>query len=123
MQRGNYGAVREWELPFPKSLYRNIVAQLGAHLFDPSCQVVDRDQAPVTISGWNRDAIDRRGFALNLWLDLVVALCRGFRYVQHANGGRGANAESTKVFKRAHRSMKHGLLLSTSATKSRREHC
>ena len=30
MQRGNDCTVRERELPFPKGLYRNIVAQLGA---------------------------------------------------------------------------------------------
>ena len=33
MQRGNDCAVREREPTFPKGFNRNIVAQLGAHLF------------------------------------------------------------------------------------------
>ena len=93
MQRGNDCAVRERELTFPKGLYRNIVAQLGAHLFQfASCQVINGDRAPVTVSGRNCDAIDRRGIALSLWLVLLGALCRGFRDVQNANGDNGANA-------------------------------
>src|SRR5215813_6265251 len=69
MQRGNDGAVGERELPCPKGLYRNIVAQLGAHLFQvASCsrQVVDRDQAPVTISARDLDSVDRRGVSVDL---------------------------------------------------------
>src|SRR5262245_1807647 len=58
MQRGNDCAVRERELPFTKGLYRNVIAQLGAHLFQfASCsrQVVDGDQAQVTVSVRNCD--------------------------------------------------------------------
>jgi len=44
MQRGNDCAVRERQLPRPKGLYRNIVAQLGAQLFQVvSYQVGDGD--------------------------------------------------------------------------------
>src|SRR5262249_36840087 len=97
MQRGNDCAVRERELPFAKRLYRDIVAQLGAQLFQlASCQVGDGDQAPVTVSGRNCDAIDRGGMTLGPWLALLGALCGGFRDVQRANGESGANAESTK---------------------------
>src|SRR5262249_5660428 len=67
MQRGNDGAVRERELPCPKGLYRNTVPQLGAHLFyGASCQVVDGDQAPVTVSGRDFDSVDRRSFSVGL---------------------------------------------------------
>src|SRR5262245_33012281 len=97
MQRGNDCAVRERELSFPKGLYRNIVAQLGAHLFQiASCQVVDGDQSPVTVSDWNCDAIDRGGITLSLRLALLGALCRGSRDVKSANDDSDANAQSTK---------------------------
>src|SRR5262245_9079614 len=96
MQRGNDCAVRERERPVAKGLDRNIVAQLGAQLFQvASCQAGDRDQAPVTVSGRNCDAIDRGGMTLSLRLALL-ALCRGFRDVQSANGDCGANAQSTE---------------------------
>src|SRR5262245_20528508 len=97
MQRGNDCAVREREFPFPKGFYRNIIAQLGAYLFQViSCQVVDGDQSPVTVSGRNCDAIDRVDITLSLRLALLGALCCGFRDVQSANGDSDANAQSTK---------------------------
>src|SRR6516164_3183115 len=97
MQRGNDRAVRERERPFAKGLYRNIVAQLGAQLFQvASGQAGDGDQAPVTVSGRNCDAVDRGGMTLGPSLALLGALCRGFRDVQRANGESGANAESSK---------------------------
>src|SRR5262249_40979747 len=97
MQRGYHGAVWERELSCPKGLYRNIVTQLGAQLLQvASCQAGDGDQAPVTVSGRNCDAIDRGGSTLSRWLALPGALRRRFRDVQRANGDRGADAQSTK---------------------------
>ena len=75
MHCGNDCAVREWQRPFPKGFYCNIVAQLGAHLFQFAfCirQVVDGDQPPVAVSVGNYNAIDRGG---------IGTLCRGFRDV------------------------------------------
>ena len=96
MQRGNDCAVREGDRPVAKGLDRNIVAQLGAQLFQVvACQAGDRDQAPVTVSGRNCDAIDRGGMTLGLRLALL-ALCRGVRNVQSANGDCGANAQSAE---------------------------
>src|SRR5690348_11106185 len=47
MQCGNDCAIREWELPVAEGLYRNVVAQLGAQLFQVAArQLVERDQAP-----------------------------------------------------------------------------
>src|SRR5437660_6164171 len=97
MQRGNDGTVGERKLLLPKSPNRDIVAQLGAQLLEvASCQVGDRDQSPVTVSGRNCDAVDRGGITLSLWLGLLGALCRGFRDVQSANRDSGANTQSTK---------------------------
>src|SRR5262249_52876395 len=95
MQCGNDCAIRERELPFTKGLYRNVVAQLGAHLFQFACcsgQVVDGDQAPVTVSVRNCDAVDWGGTTLSPRLAFLGVLCRGFRDVQSANGDSGANA-------------------------------
>src|SRR5262249_7828137 len=58
------------------------------------CQVVDGDQAPVTVSVRNRDAIDRGGIARSL--ALLGALRRGLRDVERANRDRGANAHNAK---------------------------
>src|SRR5262249_34322643 len=96
MQRGNDRAVRERELPFAKRLYRNIVAQLSAQLFDlASCvfEVADGDYAPVAVSGRNRHAVDRRGVARGRWLTCRDILCRGFGDVESANGDDGANSD------------------------------
>src|SRR5215510_1806189 len=80
-----------------KGLYRNVVAQLSTHLFQfISCQVIDGDQTPITVSGRNCDAVDRRCIALSLRLALLGALCRGFRDVESANGDSGANAECSE---------------------------
>src|SRR5215467_16312126 len=56
------------QLPgFPYGLYRNIVAQLGAHLFQvASCQVVDGDQLPVAVSLGDLDSVDRRDLFFGL---------------------------------------------------------
>src|SRR5260221_1200330 len=109
MQRGNDCAVRERELSFPERLDRNIVAQLGAQLFQVvSYQVGNGDHAPVAVSGRNCDAIDRGGITLGLWLALL-ALCGGSRDVQSANGRRGANASSGKNL--THGPKRHDLLL------------
>src|SRR5262245_47788244 len=67
MQRGNDCAVREGELPVAEGLYRNIVPQLGAQLFQvASCQMVDRDQLPVAISGRDFDAVNRSRLSIGL---------------------------------------------------------
>src|SRR5262245_21361844 len=66
MQCGNDCAVRERELPLPKGLYRNIVAQLRTHLFQvASFQVVDGDQLPVAVPWKNFDAIDPGSLAVS----------------------------------------------------------
>src|SRR5262245_62705550 len=67
MQRGNDCAVRERELAFAKGLYRNVIAQLGAQLLEfVSCQLLDRDQAPVAVTCGNFDTVDRRGVSVGL---------------------------------------------------------
>src|ERR1700730_16269290 len=67
MEGGNDGAVRERELPCSKGLYSNIVPQLGAHLlYAASCQVVNGDQAPVTVSARDFDSVYRRGLSVGL---------------------------------------------------------
>src|SRR5262249_15597042 len=97
VQRGNDGAVRERELAGPKRLDRNIVAQLGAHLFQAaSGQVVDGDQAPVAVAGRNRDAVDRGGVALGLRRTLLGTLCRRRRDVKSADRDDGANPQGPK---------------------------
>jgi hypothetical protein len=62
VQRSYDCAVRERELSFLKGLYRDIVPQLRAQLLELasySYQLINRDQAPVTISGRDCNAIDR----------------------------------------------------------------
>src|SRR5258706_13838923 len=97
MQRGNDCAVRERELSFPERLDRNIVAQLGAQLFQVvSYQVGNGDHAPVAGSGRNCDAIDRGGITLSLWRALL-ALCGGSRDLKRPNARGGPNASSAKT--------------------------
>ena len=72
MQCGNDCAIREREFSFAKGFDRNVVAQLGAHLFQAAPgQVIDGDQAPVTVSGRNFNAVNRGG------LTIGVSRCRG----------------------------------------------
>ena len=66
MDRGNDGAVRKRELRVSKGLDRNVIAQLGAHLFDASRQVVDGNQAPVTVIRGDFDSVDWRGISVRL---------------------------------------------------------
>jgi hypothetical protein len=67
VQRGNDCAVREREASFAKGFYRDVVAELGAHLLHTaSRQVVDGDQAPVTVPGRNADSVDRGGLSICL---------------------------------------------------------
>src|SRR5580698_8597786 len=83
MQRGNDGAVRERELPFPKGGYSEIVAQLGAQLLQSSGtrQLFDSNQAPVPIPLRQLDPVDRRSLAVRL-----------FRYSGRSKGDcEGAN--------------------------------
>jgi hypothetical protein len=97
MERGNDCAVRDRKFPLSKGIYRNVVAQLGAHLFQlVSRQVIDGDQTPLTVSVRNCDAVDRGGITLSLCLALLGALCRGFRDVQSGSDGSGANGYNTK---------------------------
>src|SRR5262249_56391401 len=67
MQRGNDCAVREWELPFAKGFYCNVIAQLGAQLLEfVSRQLLDRDQAPVAVTCGNFDPVDWGGVSVTL---------------------------------------------------------
>src|SRR5271166_2844455 len=71
MQRGNDRAIRERQSPIAEGLDRNIVAQLGAQLLESSCscQLLDRDQAPVTKSLRELDPVDGRSLAVRLSRD------------------------------------------------------
>jgi hypothetical protein len=92
MQRGNDCAVRERELPFPKGRYRNVVAQLGAHLFQvASSQMIDGDQAPVTEPRRNFDSVDWRGLSIGL------PRC-GSHVGDHAGQRAGSNERESDPF-------------------------
>jgi hypothetical protein len=82
VQRSYDCAVRERELSFLKGLYRDIVPQLRAQLLELasySYQLINRDQAPVTISGRDCNAIDRGSIISSLRLAFHGALCGRFR--------------------------------------------
>src|SRR5271169_3398439 len=88
MQRRNDCTIREGDHSFLKSLDGYLVAELRAQLVDLVCsQLGHGDQFPVTVSGWNCDAVDRGG----------IALRRGPRDVQSAKRDNGANAVKRMV--------------------------
>src|SRR5262245_47090270 len=88
MQRGNDCAVREWELPFAKGFYCNVIAQLGAQLLEfVSRQLLDRDQAPVAVTCGNFDPVD--------WGGVSVTLSQRGSHVENAVGHRSGSSRQT----------------------------
>ena len=77
MQCGDNWPVRERQRPLPERLCCDVVAQFGTQLHEfasCSCQSLDGDQMPVTVSMWNPDSIDRGSVTLSLRLTFCGAL-------------------------------------------------
>jgi len=68
MNRGDYGAVWEWNLPFLEGLDRYVIAELSPQLVGLARyqEIVHGDQFPLAVAGWHFDSVNWGGLSVGL---------------------------------------------------------